>query len=264
MAERRMISRSIIRQEKFLDLPLGAQAFYMHLMAEADDDGFVASAKRIARMLGTKSADMKALTEGGYITVFPSGVAYVVHWLMHNSIKKDRYKPTIYVDEKNAILEPKRNQNGTETEPQDRIDKNRIEKDREEEDRKEEDRKEYLREEEDSNAITDFNSCISEDARIESLLDIIPPEEEIPLEEEIPPELVAAIDLPVPLGGEAQPSAPTVEEVENFIMRVGASLVDAKAFHKYYSKKGWDKIGDWKQKVVRWHLKNDPKWSHLT
>lgn len=230
MAERRMISRSIIRQEGFLDLRLAAQALYMHLMAEADDDGFVASAKRTVRMLGAKNTDLTELVDAGYVTLFPSGVAHVIHWQMHNNIRKDRYKPTIYVDEKKVVgfqteeeRQPTDNQMTTNCQPngcqnegkwqpddnqrddimatQNSIGKEREEKDREEEDRKEEDRKEYLREEEDSNAITDFNSCISEEARIESLLDIIPPEEEIPLEEEIPPELVATIDLPVPLGG---------------------------------------------------------------
>ena len=58
--------------------------------------------------------------------------------------RQDRYKPTIYTEEKKTVMEHNRNQNGTETEsernqtgtetePQNSIDKNRIEKKREDE-----------------------------------------------------------------------------------------------------------------------------------
>ena len=65
MAERRMVSKGIIRQDKFLDLTLGAQALYMHLLAEADDEGFVGNPKRIRLMVGASDKDLKRLYESG-------------------------------------------------------------------------------------------------------------------------------------------------------------------------------------------------------
>ena len=39
MAERRMFHRLVVESDKFLDLPIGAQALYFHLGMQADDDG---------------------------------------------------------------------------------------------------------------------------------------------------------------------------------------------------------------------------------
>ncbi len=260
MADRRMISRSIIRQEGFLDLPLAAQALYMHLMAEADDDGFVASAKRIARMLGTRNNDLKVLVDEGYVMLFPSGVAHVTHWLLHNSIKKDRYKPTIYTEEKKTVMEHNRNQNGTETEsernqtgtelePQNSIDKNRIEKKREDEIKID-----NLRKEEDSNAITNCDIDNIGEGYMDSFEEVVPPPEE-----EAPPDYSEALGLPEPLVGEGQ-AAPTLGEIKAFIAKNGFYLVDAEAFYKYYNKHGWEKAVNWKEKVLHWHFNNNPKW----
>ena len=47
MAEKRMFSRELVESDDFLDLPLSAQALYLHICMEADDDGFVNNANRI-------------------------------------------------------------------------------------------------------------------------------------------------------------------------------------------------------------------------
>lgn len=112
MANRRMFCISVIDSDNFLDLPLSAQDFYFHLSMRADDDGFVGNPKKIKRMIGASDDDFKLLVIKGFILTFQSGVIVICHWKMHNRIQKDRYKPTIYIDEKALLSE---NKNGMYT-----------------------------------------------------------------------------------------------------------------------------------------------------
>ena len=47
MAERRMMSKSVIETDAFMDMPFSTQALYFHLLLRADDDGFIKSPKAI-------------------------------------------------------------------------------------------------------------------------------------------------------------------------------------------------------------------------
>ena len=99
MAERRMFTKQIIDSDAFLDMPLSAQALYFHLCMRADDDGFVNSPKRIAKLINASDDDLKILLMKRFILVFESGVIVIKHWRMHNTLKSDRYKPTDYQEE---------------------------------------------------------------------------------------------------------------------------------------------------------------------
>ena len=55
MAQKRMFSKKITDSDKFLDLPLSAQALYYHLNMHGDDDGFVDNTKTIKRNLCNSS-----------------------------------------------------------------------------------------------------------------------------------------------------------------------------------------------------------------
>lgn len=103
MAERRMFAKTIIDSDAFLDMPLTTQALYFHLSMRADDDGFVNNPKKIQRMIGTTDDDIKLLLTKRFILVFDSGVIVIKHWRMHNYIQKDRYKPTVYQEEKSQL-----------------------------------------------------------------------------------------------------------------------------------------------------------------
>ena len=100
MAEKRMFSRDVIDSDMFLDLPSSAQALYFHLAMRADDDGFVNSPKMIRRMVGASDDDVRILCAKAFLIPFESGVVVIKHWRIHNYIQKDRYKPTVYADEK--------------------------------------------------------------------------------------------------------------------------------------------------------------------
>lgn len=103
MAERRMFAKTIIDSDAFLDLPLTAQALYFHLSMRADDDGFVNNPKKIQRMIGASDDDCKLLVLKQFIITFESGVIVIKHWKLHNYIQSDRYKSTIYAEEKATL-----------------------------------------------------------------------------------------------------------------------------------------------------------------
>ena len=103
MAERRMFSKTIIDSDVFLDMPLSTQALYFHLNMRADDDGFVDSPKRIQKMIGATDDDLKLLIAKSFIITFDSGIVVIRHWKVHNYIQKDRYKETMYQQEKKML-----------------------------------------------------------------------------------------------------------------------------------------------------------------
>lgn len=103
MAERRMFAKTIIDSDAFLDMPLSTQALYFHLSMRADDDGFINNFKKIQRMIGASEDDIKVLIMKNFIIPFDSGVVVIKHWRIHNYIQKDRYKPTMYTEEKKQL-----------------------------------------------------------------------------------------------------------------------------------------------------------------
>ena len=100
MADRRMFAKTIIDSDAFLDMPLSSQSLYFHLSMRADDDGFLNNPKKVQRMIGASDDDLKLLIAKKFLIPFESGVVVIKHWRIHNYIQKDRYKPTVYADEK--------------------------------------------------------------------------------------------------------------------------------------------------------------------
>lgn len=108
MADRRMFAKTIIDSDAFLDMPLSTQALYFHLSMRADDEGFVNNPKKIQRMVCASDDDLKVLIAKNFIIPFESGIVVIKHWRIHNYIQNDRFKPTVYADER-AMLEVKDN-----------------------------------------------------------------------------------------------------------------------------------------------------------
>lgn len=135
MAERRMFTKKITNSDAFIDMPLSTQALYFHLNMEADDDGFNSSPKKIQRMIGASDDDLKLLFAKNFIIPFESGIVVIKHWKLHNYIRNDRYKETVYQEEK-SMLELKENNvytlgipNGYQMDTQVRLGKDSIGKD---------------------------------------------------------------------------------------------------------------------------------------
>lgn len=108
MAERRMFSKQIIDSDMFLDMPTSAQALYFHLGMRADDEGFLNNPSKIMKIVGANKNDMDLLVVKRFIIDFPSGIIVIKHWFMHNYIQNDRFKQTVYKDER-LLLDRKEN-----------------------------------------------------------------------------------------------------------------------------------------------------------
>ncbi|MCC8059677.1 MAG: hypothetical protein LIO81_02375 [Clostridiales bacterium] len=108
MAERRMFSLKVVDTDDFLDMPTSAQCLYFHLGMRADDDGFVASPKKITIVAGCSEKDLELLIQKKYVLPFASGVVVLRDWKVNNYIQKDRYTPTRYSAEKQLLIERER------------------------------------------------------------------------------------------------------------------------------------------------------------
>ena len=101
MAEKRMFNNLILDSDAFTDMPAEAQLLYIRLNMVADDDGIVGNPRRVMRSYGFSDDSMKILISKKFVLLRNYGESYVClikHWKMHNSIKKDRYKPSTYHD----------------------------------------------------------------------------------------------------------------------------------------------------------------------
>lgn len=128
-----MFSKQITSSDAFTDMPVSSQLLYFHLSMEADDDGFVGNPKRIIRTVNVSDDDFKILLAKRFILAFETGVIVIKHWLLHNAVRKDMYKPTQYLDHKKS-LKIKDNgvyteiRNESVTDPVHRLDQVRLDK----------------------------------------------------------------------------------------------------------------------------------------
>jgi hypothetical protein len=226
-----MLSITVVGTDRFLDLPTRDQALYLQLSMMGDDDGFISSPKKIAREARCTEKDLKLLEEQGYLIRFPSGVVCLTHWWVNNTLKNDRYTPTVYQEELHMLqkdesgmyclteaeptTEPERNQTGTDLEPQQNITEQNIEE------------------------------CSASQMRIQAL----------PTEALDPP-----ANRNTKKQGRAKPShtqfsPPTVEEVGAYCRSRG-NQVDPQRFVDYYAACDWmrnkARIRDWKACVRTW------------
>lgn len=138
MADRRMFTKKVTDDDNFMELSSAAQALYLHLSMNADDDGFCNQVTISMFKAHASVTDLQALLEKRYIYQFENGVIVIKHWRMANALRKDRYTPTVFQEEL-AKLELKSNgaytwlpdgcQVVASRLPQISIDKIRIEKD---------------------------------------------------------------------------------------------------------------------------------------
>lgn len=104
MANRRMLAKTILQEDKFLEMPFSSQALYVQLNLEADDDGFVSGKRKMLNVSGADISDFSILVDNGYIIEFNSGVILITHWKIHNYIQADRYKETVFQAEKSTVM----------------------------------------------------------------------------------------------------------------------------------------------------------------
>ena len=134
MAKRRMLSIPIIETDKFYKLTASAQALYLHLNLNADDDGIVDKVSLVVGQMKLTRRYYKELVSGGYLLELDDGLVAITHWHQHNKIRKDRYTAGEYQE---IISGLSLQENGRYTKgkedflvdkcvPQDRIGKDRL------------------------------------------------------------------------------------------------------------------------------------------
>ena len=97
-----MFSPDIVGSDAFMEMSTSAQCLYFHLGMRADDDGFV-NPQTTMRMVGANTDDLKLLLAKRFLIQFENGVIVLKHWRINNFIRKDRYKPTNYLEEKSLL-----------------------------------------------------------------------------------------------------------------------------------------------------------------
>lgn len=105
MANKRMFDLKIVDTDLFLEMPLSTQCLYFHLNMRADDDGFISNPKKIMKVIGASEDDFKILMAKSYIIPFETGVCVIRHWKINNYLRTDRYKETMYTNEKKQLNE---------------------------------------------------------------------------------------------------------------------------------------------------------------
>lgn len=102
--KKRMFSSEITGSDAFLLLAFSAQALYYQLNMEgADDDGIVGAPLKITRAIGATRKDLEALIEARFLIEFPSKRVAVKHWLINNTIRRDRYTPSTFTEERELL-----------------------------------------------------------------------------------------------------------------------------------------------------------------
>ncbi len=100
-----MFSLKVVDTDTFLEMSPSAQNLYFHLGMRADDDGFVASPKKIMGMVNASEDDMRVLVAKNFvIKMVTNGVSVITHWHTNNLIRPDRYQGTQYQEEKARLV----------------------------------------------------------------------------------------------------------------------------------------------------------------
>ena len=103
MAERRMFSRKLLGSSKYVTMSFPAQALYLQLCMQADDDGVVDNAVPQCRLLGCDIGHLNELKQGGWLIELGDDLHLIAHWLVHNKIRKDRYVRTTYMTQLGTV-----------------------------------------------------------------------------------------------------------------------------------------------------------------
>ena len=99
MADRRCLRKEILFSDQFLNMPAKICLLYILLNYMADDDGFASNPGVVLRSCRCTEKDLKRLIDEGFLYRFRTGVVLIRHWFIHNTIKGDRYHPTMCIEE---------------------------------------------------------------------------------------------------------------------------------------------------------------------
>lgn len=98
MAERRMLSKSLLMDNRFLGISNDSKALYLYLLLFADDDGIVKRSMMIDSVLKVDDSNYNDLQKNGLIIPYDDQVKVITHWNNLQTIRADIYKQTTYLE----------------------------------------------------------------------------------------------------------------------------------------------------------------------
>lgn len=104
MAERRMISKSMLMDNDFLSLSNDEKSLYLYLLIFADDDGFVKRSIMIDGVLKVSDDDYSVLEKKGLIISENNEIKVITHWNTLETIREKLYTPTVYLDFRSQLF----------------------------------------------------------------------------------------------------------------------------------------------------------------
>lgn len=104
MAERRMISKSLLMDNEFLSLSNDEKALYFYLLMFADDDGFIKRSIMIDGVLHVSDDNYNNLENKGLIISENSEIKVITHWNTLETIREKLYTPTVYLDYRSQLF----------------------------------------------------------------------------------------------------------------------------------------------------------------
>ncbi len=103
MAQKRMFDKVVTTSDDFLELSAEAQCLYFHMGMLADDDGLSKNYRSYMKLVGATNEDLQSLIDKSFIYKFDSDVIAIKHWKINNTVRNDRYRPTIFQNEFNRL-----------------------------------------------------------------------------------------------------------------------------------------------------------------
>lgn len=105
MAERRMISKSLLMDNRFLGLSNDTKTLYIYLLSFADDDGIVKRSMMIDSVLRVDDSNYSALEGNGLIIPNQNDqIKVITDWNSLQSIRKDIYRQTTYLEVRSQLF----------------------------------------------------------------------------------------------------------------------------------------------------------------
>lgn len=104
MAERRMISKSLLMDNEFLSLSNDEKTLYFYLLMFADDDGFIKRSIMIDGVLHVSDDNYNNLENKGLIISENSEIKVITHWNTLETIREKLYTPTVYLDYRSQLF----------------------------------------------------------------------------------------------------------------------------------------------------------------
>ena len=99
MTTRKPVLCDLVTNSHFLKMSVEAQTLYMHLLINSDDDGFITAPESMCRRAKIPPQWLDELVQNGYIILFESGPAVIVHHRLHDDLPPDQKEPTVHQHE---------------------------------------------------------------------------------------------------------------------------------------------------------------------